>query len=123
MVSGQAIGAGPFKLFRSYYLPFLFEKIAVYVITDLGKVMFLLGQLGIIDIFISQKLVQVEIGMFEIRNESVSWPMLLANAYKDIRGPVWIPFFPALAMTITIVMFNMIAQGMRQVPQKKNMYL
>jgi len=123
MKSGHAIGAGPFKMFKSYYLPFLYEKLAVYIVTDLGKVMFILGQLGIIDIFISQNLVQAEIGMFEIRNESVSWPMLLANAYKDIRGPVWIPFFPALAMTITILTFNMIAQGIRQVPKKKNVYL
>lgn len=123
IISGHAIGVGPVRMLRAYYLPFLYEKLSVYIITDLGKVMFLLGQLGIIDIFISQALVQAEIGMFEIRNESISWPMLLSNAYKDIRGPVWIPFFPALAMTFTILTFNMIAQGIKQVSKKKNVYL
>src|SRR5690625_7354344 len=93
MKSEHVIGAGPFKMFKSYYLPFLYEKLAVYIVTDLGKVMFILGQLGIIDIFISQSLVQAEIGMFEIRNESVSWPMLLANAYEGSRGADWIASF------------------------------
>lgn len=123
MLSGLAIGAGPFKMLKSYYLPFLYEKMIVSIISDLGKVMFLLGQLGFIGIFISQALVQVDPGIFEIQNESYSWPMLLANAFIDIRGPVWIVFWPAFAMTCTIFTFNMLAQGLQQVPKKKDAFM
>lgn len=120
MVSGIAIGAGPFQMLKAYYLPFMYEKIIIYIITDLGKVMFILGQLGFIGIFVLQVLVQVDPGIFEIRNESISWPMLLANAYMDIRGPIWIAFWPAFAMTFTIITFHMLAEGLRQVMKKKD---
>lgn len=123
MLSGLAIGAGPITMLKSYYLPFMYEKLVVYVISDLGKVMFLLGQLGFVGIFISQHLVQVDPGLFEIRNESNSWPMLLANAFMDIRGPIWIAFWPAFAMTVTIFTCNMLAQGLQQELKKRCLFV
>lgn len=120
MESGIAIGAGPVKMLKSYYLPFMYEKIIVFFVSDLGKVMFMLGQLGFIGIFISQVLVQVDPGIFAIENESISWPMLLSNAFMDIRGPIWIAFWPALAMTVTIFICNMIAEGLRGMTVKKD---
>lgn len=123
MLSGIAGGAKPFTLFKSYYLPFLYGKILIYMITDLGRVMFLLGQLGFIGIFISQSLLQVEIGVFEIINDSYSWPMLLMDAFRDIRGPIWIPFFAAFAMTYSIFTFNLFAQGLQNLFQKKERYI
>ncbi|WP_244513464.1 peptide ABC transporter permease [Oceanobacillus limi] len=123
ILSGIAVGAGPVRLLKSYYLPFLYGKLLVSIISDLGKVMFLLGQLGFIGIFISQDIIQVEIGMFEIRNESISWPMLLMEATSDIRGPIWIPFWSAFAMTFTIFTFNILAQGIQNLEKKKASYL
>jgi len=123
MESGVAVGAGPWKMLRSYYLPFIYGKLAVYMISDLGKVMFLLGQLGFIGIFISQALVQVDPGVFDIQNISLTWPMLLANAFMDIRGPIWIAFWPALAMALTIFIFNMLAHGLQQVTQRKDGFI
>lgn len=123
MMSGVAVGASPFRMFKSYYLPFVSEKIIVYIVTDLGKVMFLLGQLGFLQIFITQEFIQTDIGVFEIQNRSISWPMLLENAFMDIRGPIWIVFWPAFAMTMTILTFNMIAQGLKQFFKRKGSLL
>lgn len=123
MLSGIAIGASQWRLLKFYYLPFVYEKLVVYFISDLGKVMFILGQLGFIGIFISQDLVQVDPGIFEIHNVSLAWPMLLANAYLDVRGPIWIVFWPTLAMTSTIFTFNMIAQGIQHSLQDRETYL
>ncbi|GAA0315415.1 ABC transporter permease [Bacillus carboniphilus] len=123
MQSGISGGAKSFTLFKSYYLPFLYGKILIYMITDLGRVMFLLGQLGFIGIFISQVLVQVEIGYFEIVNESTTWPALLVDSFRDIRAAVWIPFYPALAMTYTILTFNILAQGLQNLFNRKNSYI
>ncbi|MFD2043459.1 peptide ABC transporter permease [Ornithinibacillus salinisoli] len=121
--SGLAVGANSFTLLKSYYLPFLYGKVSVYFISDISKVMFLLGQLGLIGIFISQDLIQVEIGVFEMRNDSISWPMLLMNSTLDIRGPIWIPFWSAFAMTLTIFTFNLIAHGIQNLPKKKDSYI
>lgn len=120
---GIAAGATGFTLFKLYYLPFLYGKLLVYMVTDLGKVMFLLGQLGFIGIFITQALIQSDGGSWIIVNESYSWPMMLMKAFEDIRGPIWIPFFSALAMTYAIFTFNVFAQGLQQLFKKKVTYI
>lgn len=114
VTGGNSVGISNFRLFKNYYLPFLYGKLLVSFVGDLGKVMFLLGQLGFLGIFVSQDIVQVDIAAFEIQNTSLSWPMLLLNAFNDIRGAVWIPFFPALAMTYVIFTFNILGQGLQK---------
>lgn len=119
---GIAVGASPLRLLKSYYLPFLYEKILVNMISDLGRVMFLLGQLGFIGIFLSQDLIQVDPGRFHLINNSITWPTFFMNAFRDIRGPIWIPFFPALAITYSILSFNVFAQGLQKLFKKNVSY-
>lgn len=114
VTGGNAIGISNLRLFKDYYLPFLYGKLLVSMVGDLGKVMFLIGQLGFLGIFISQAFVQIDPGVFEMQNTSISWPMLLMEAFRDIRGPIWIPFYPALAMTYVILTFNILAQGLQK---------
>lgn len=114
VTGGNSIGISGFRLFKNYYLPFLYGKLLVSMVGDLGKVMFLLGQLSFIGIFITQELVQIDVGQFEFQNTSLSWPMLLLNAFNDIRSAVWIPFFPALAMTYLIFTFNILGNGLQK---------
>jgi peptide/nickel transport system permease protein len=123
VLGGIAAGATPFRIFTAYILPFLYGRIFVYAISDLGKVMFLLGQLGFIGIFISQEFIQNEAGGFELINNSITWPMMLINAFQDIRGPIWIPFFSAFAMTFAIFTFNLFAEGLKKVFSKKVRYI
>ncbi|MDQ0156268.1 peptide ABC transporter permease [Robertmurraya andreesenii] len=111
---GNAIGVTNVRLLKNYYMPFLYGRVLVSLVGDMGKVMFLLGQLGFIGIFVAQDFVQIDPGAFEFQNTSLSWPMLLLNAFNDIRGPVWIPFYPALAMTYVILTFNILAQGLQK---------
>lgn len=120
---GISSGSSSFTLFRTYYLPFLYGKILVYMISDLGRVMFLLGQLGFIGIYILQELIQLESGMYKVINESISWPMMLMEAFEDVRGPIWIPFYSALAMTYAIFTFNLFAQGLQNFFKKKVQYI
>lgn len=120
---GIAAGASPIRLFRIYYLPFLYSKLLVYMVTDLGKVMFLLGQLGFVGIFISQDFVQSIIGDWQLVNNSISWPMMMVKAFEDIRGPIWIPFFSAFAMTYVILTFNIFAEGLKSFFKRKVRYI
>lgn len=114
VTGGRAVGISNVRLLKNYYLPLLHGKLLVSMVGDLGKVMFLLGQLGFLGIFISQAFVQIDPGVFELQNTSITWPMLLMDAFRDIRGPVWIPFYPALAMTYVILTFNILAQGIQK---------
>lgn len=119
---GISVGASSFRLLRKYYLPFLYDKLLVNMVTDLGKVMFLVGQLGFIGIFLSQELVQVDPGKFEIVNQSITWPTFFMNSFRDIRGAIWIPFYPALAITYSILTFNVLAKGLHNLFRKNVNY-
>lgn len=114
ITGGTAIGVSSFRLLKSYFMPFLYGKLLINMVGDLGKAMFLLGQIGFLDIFITQDFVQVDPGVFEFQNTSLAWPMHMVNAFNDIRGAIWIPFYPALAMTYVIFTFNILAQGMQK---------
>ncbi|GIN64141.1 hypothetical protein J27TS8_41340 [Robertmurraya siralis] len=115
VTSGNSLGVSPFRLFKKYYLPFIYSKLLISIVGDLGKVMFLLGQLGFLGVFVAQVFVQVDAGVFTFENTSNSWPTFLSNAFKDIRGPVWIVFYPALAMTYVIFTFNMLGHGLQKI--------
>lgn len=114
VLSGTSVGVSSMRLLGRYYMPYLYGKLLINMVGDVGKVMFLLGQIGFLGIYISQDFVQVDPGIFEFQNTSLSWPMLLLNAYKDIRGAIWIPFYPALAMTYVIFTFNVLSQGLQK---------
>jgi peptide/nickel transport system permease protein len=122
VLGGISVGATPFRLLHKYYLPFLYEKVIIHMVTDLGKVMFLLGQLGFIGIFISQDFVQLDRTVFDLVNNSITWPTFFMDAFRDIRGPVWIPFFPALAITYSILTFNVFGQGLQNLFKKNVSY-
>ncbi|WP_409304043.1 ABC transporter permease [Peribacillus sp. SCS-155] len=112
ITGGNAIGASPFRLLKSYYLPYLYDKLIVNMVTDTARVMFMLGQLAFLEIFISQALTYVEPN-WELLSDTAAWPNLLVNTFNDIRSATWIPFYPALAMTYAIIGFNALAQGLQ----------
>lgn len=119
---GIAVGVSPIRMLRRYVLPFIYQIIIVNFVTDIGKVMFLLGQLAFIDIFLAQEIVRVE-SYFANQNISYAWPMLLVDANQEIRRSLWIPMYPVIAMTYLIFTFNILAQGLQKYFQKTNQYV
>lgn len=120
---GRSVGVTPIRMFRKYYLPFMQNKLLISFISDIGRAMFLLGQLGFVGIFISQTIVQFNIGQFEIRNQSITWPVLLSESNRHLHSAIWIPFYATFAMTYVIFTFNIIAQGLQKVFYKKQHYV
>ncbi|MDX8288755.1 ABC transporter permease subunit [Metabacillus indicus] len=112
--AGETIGNSPFGLFSRHYLPNLLPDAVIHFFMDLGKVALLLGQLGILSIFVTQVFVQLNYGYGELQNTSLNWPTLLGMARSDMIRGFWIPFFPALALTYLILTFNFIGEGLRK---------
>ncbi|MDZ5471418.1 peptide ABC transporter permease [Bacillus sp. 31A1R] len=118
ILSGISVGTSPFKLFKRYYLPELFPQLCFSFILQLGKTMFLLGQLGIFSIFISQEFVMTGgiIGgppEYEMRNASLAWPTLLEGILIDIHQAPWIPFWTSGFIALTMLAFNFFGEGLR----------
>ncbi len=112
--AGITIGVKPFKMLTSHYFPNLFPSIVVNFFIDAGRVIMLIGQLAILNIFISQELTQINYGQSEIFNTSVDWATLIREARKDVVTAFWIPFFPMLAIVISTLTFNILGEGLRK---------
>jgi peptide/nickel transport system permease protein len=112
--AGITMGVSPFGIYSKYYIPNLLPDIIVNFFIDLGRVTLLIGQLAIFSIFITQEFVQLNYGTGEIVNTNINWTTLLGNPRTDVLKAVWIPLFPALAITFTILTFNILGEGLRQ---------
>ena len=111
--AGVTIGNTSRELAYRYYFPALLPSIIVNFFSDLGKVLILIGQLGVFSIFITQTWIQLGAGFGEIQNTSYNWATLLGETRTSIRSATWIPLFPALAITYTVIGFYLIGEGLR----------
>lgn len=111
--AGITIGNSQLGLYSRYYLPALLPSIFTNFFIDLGKVLLLIGQLGIFSIFIEQSWIQLAAISGEIQNSSINWASILGESRGTIRRAPWITFFPALAITFTIMSFFFIGEGLR----------
>ncbi|WNF21075.1 ABC transporter permease [Mesobacillus jeotgali] len=112
--AGIVIGNGPFKLFKNYYLPNLSQSLVINFCNDLSRVTLLIGQLALFGYFIASKSMVLEGGIIEISSATYDWQALLEKARSDLIKAPWIPIFPALAITFTILAFNLLGEGLRQ---------
>lgn len=104
-------GTKIFGLWKWYYLPGCFHSWLSYFIQHMGSVLFLLGQLGIFNIFISQTLIQDGGPAYSIKNASLIWPMFLSNVYVDIHVAPWQLFYCSLFITFAILSFIALGDG------------
>ncbi|MDK8183950.1 ABC transporter permease subunit [Paenibacillus sp. UMB4589-SE434] len=113
--AGHALGLSPWRLTRSYFIPTMIPEIVVNFCVDLGKVTLLIGQLGVLSIFLSQEWVEVNEMSMILMNTSNNWMSLLASMRADIYvSKFTYIFYPALAIMFTILTFNVLGEGIRR---------
>lgn len=113
--AGIALGNTTMGLYRRYYLPNLLPEIMVNFCIDLGKVMLLIGQLGVLSIFLTQEWVQLMGGQMAFADTGNNWANLLAQHRGDIiRNKFSFIFYPAIAIMFVIFTFNVLGEGLRK---------
>lgn len=112
--AGVTIGVRPIRMISGYYLPNLGPEIIVNFFSDIARVVMLIGQLAILNVFISQIFVQTGYFSFTIFNTSNDWATLIKEARRDFIQAIWIPFYPMLAIVISAFTFNLLGEGLRQ---------
>jgi len=113
--AANVLGLSPFRRFKGYYLPSLGPEILINFCVDLGKVALLLGQLGVLSIFISHNWSTVAAYTNSFVNTSLNWITLLAQHRNDIYvSRFGFVFFPALGILFTILTFNVLGEGLRK---------
>ncbi|MEW9052417.1 MAG: ABC transporter permease subunit [Neobacillus sp.] len=112
--AGIVAGGTQLRMFRNYYLPVVIPHIIILIINDMGRVLFLLAQLGIVHIYVTHKFITLESGAYEVVNSSLAWPTMFETITRDIFSYEWIPFSVIAAITLTIFTFNLFADGMQR---------
>ncbi|GIN87928.1 peptide ABC transporter permease [Heyndrickxia sporothermodurans] len=102
------------KMFSRHYLPFLLPELMVNIILDFGRNMFLLGQLGVINIFLAHRIEVVDPLVFEVINDSNAWPLLFKDVTFDVFSKPWIPVAACTFITFAIIGFNQLGKGLQK---------
>ncbi|WP_409304302.1 hypothetical protein [Peribacillus sp. SCS-155] len=112
-------GTGMAGLFKWHYLPINLQQWISTFFTHIGTVLFLFGQLGIFNIFIAQKLVQLPGApggptMYAITNTANIWPIYLSNILADIKTAPWIPLSAAAMIIFSMISFLALGEGIQK---------
>lgn len=117
--AGAVLGLSRGRMFRKYYLKSLMPEIIVNMCLDVARVMLLIGQLGVLQIYLAQAVEPTpdpeRIGLMVIVNKGSNWFALLAQHAQDIYLERFaFIFFPVLAIMFVVLTFNVLGEGLRQ---------
>ncbi|MGG1398905.1 hypothetical protein ABE288_14015 [Bacillus salipaludis] len=118
--AGIVVGSKPFGLWKQYYWPGCYPQWVAYFVQHLGSMLFLLGQLGIFGIFISQTLIQQINGAYLIDNTAMIWPMFLFDVLIDFDAFPWVPLFSSLFITLSMLSFVSLGEGILEYHSRKH---
>ncbi|WP_246944244.1 ABC transporter permease subunit [Bacillus pinisoli] len=119
MLAAVAMGTEWYHIITRYYIPNIYQKMVYIFISDMARIMVLLGGLGIVQVYLAQDLKwEQEVGI-TIENLTFTWPSLLSNSMRDIQSAPWIPFFPSLLIAISIIGLNLFGTGLKRFIDKQ----
>ncbi|MEH7385982.1 S41 family peptidase [Bacillus sp. JJ1521] len=113
MDAGLITGNNPFQMYTRHYLPNLWPSFMSNIFLEAGRVTLLTGQLALFSYFFKQKFVIKDVGDYEWQSEDFDWLSFLASGRTEILHAFWIPLFPALAIAILMVTFQLLGEGLR----------
>ncbi|MGY5346289.1 ABC transporter permease subunit [Paenibacillus glucanolyticus] len=115
MEAGTALGLRTRTLTKNYYIPVMFPEVIVNFCLDMGKVMLLLGQLAIVNIFLGHEWKEVNYYVMEFVETGYNWATILSKNRADIwLGKFQFVVYPAFAMMLLIITFNLLGEGLRR---------
>lgn len=106
--AGRAIGLGDARLITKYILPNVVPLIVVY------------GTLGMAAPIVSEASLSF-LGL-GTTPPTISWGRILAEGRRFLRYAPWMATFPGIAITVTVMGFNLFGDGLRDVldPRQRN---
>ncbi|MDO3408721.1 ABC transporter permease subunit [Saccharibacillus sp. CPCC 101409] len=116
MEAGRALGLRRLRMFKAYYIPALLPDLIVNFCLDLGKVLILIGQLGVLTVYLNPG--SAEAGLnneFEFVNTAHDWGSMISDQIPDLNvgrfGSILVPVF---AIVYAVLAFNFLGEGLRR---------
>ncbi|KMM38425.1 ABC transporter permease subunit [Guptibacillus hwajinpoensis] len=116
--SAKVMGGSHFQIFRKHMAPFLYPKLFVVFIQQVGQVLIVFAHLGLLNVFIGGSDVRImeydlegeaTIEVFSMSNE---WAGLIAQNFQYVSSFPWMVLAPVTAFALTILAVNSIVYGL-----------
>jgi peptide/nickel transport system permease protein len=117
--AASTAGTNRVNMMKRHYWPHLRPLVLTSFASDLGRSLFLMAQLAVIQIFVSRTFLSTESGSYENISTSLSYPVLLQNILRDIWVHTWIPYFTVLFISMMIITFFLLSEGLKRYFKKK----
>ncbi|WP_322445736.1 ABC transporter permease subunit [Robertmurraya mangrovi] len=118
-IASVSMGTGWYDIITKYYIPNIYQKIIYIFISDMSRIMVLLGGLGILGIFLAQNMVFTPEKGYHALSLTHTWPSLLSNSLYDIQIAPWLLFYPSLFIALTIIGLNLFGAGLKDFLDKR----
>ena len=100
VMAARSLGAGDLAIMTRHILPNLIAPVVVYVTLGIGGVILAEASLSFL-------------GLGSANAQQPSWGKMLEEGRDFIRSAWWMPFFPGLAILLTVLGFNLLGDGLR----------
>ena len=113
MDGARAIGSSPRHLIRRHLFPGLAPQLLPATSLEFSAVLLMLAELGFLGVFLGERA-----AVFLPQEQTIinlpEWAGMLAGTRLALFNTPWVPLGPALAFTVAILGFNLLAIGMRE---------
>lgn len=114
----RAIGTGRWRILRKHLMPHLSHFVTVLFISEIAQTLWLVGQLGMLYLFIGGTKLDMGGGTPEMMMPA-EWA---GNIGRNLRGFAPAPMlvmYPVLALSFAILSFNLLGDGIRKRNEQK----
>jgi ABC-type dipeptide/oligopeptide/nickel transport system permease subunit len=98
-----------------HVLPNVLPQLIVISLLEMSAVLMLLGELGFIGVYIGGGTLTTDFDDSAVSFSDIpEWGVLMADARQWAQAKPWMVFYPALAFFVSVLGFNALAEGLRQ---------
>jgi ABC-type dipeptide/oligopeptide/nickel transport system permease subunit len=100
VTAARSLGAGDAAIMFRHILPNIIAPVIVYATLGLGGIILAEASLSFL-------------GLGSAQQATPSWGKMLTESRAFIRSAWWMPFYPGLAILLTVLGFNLLGDGLR----------
>ncbi|PFG13237.1 ABC transporter permease subunit [Bacillus sp. es.036] len=117
--SAKVLGGSRFHLLRKHLAPFMYPKLLLLFVQQVGQVLIIFAHLGLLNVFIGGtdvRVMDVDFKTGETTTESFSmtneWAGLIAQNFQYAQSFPWMVLAPVSAFALSILAINSIVYGL-----------
>lgn len=100
ITAARGLGAGNMRLMIQHILPNIIAPVIVYTTLGLGSIILAEASLSFL-------------GLGSAQQATPSWGKMLTESRAFIRSAWWMPFYPGMAILVTVMGFNLLGDALR----------